>query len=593
MSRKFLTAIDLAQNELLNCRLQNLGSAPGSPVEGQIYYDTASHKFQGRTNSAWVDMQGGGSVSSVALTLPASVFSVAGSPVTSSGTLAGSFVVQTQNTVFAGPTSGADAAPTFRALVAGDIPSLNASKINAGQLALAQGGTHADLSATGGSGFVLKQTSAGADVTVAALVAGDIPSLTAAKISDFDTQVRTSRLDQMAAPTASVAMNSQRLTGLSDPSSAQDAATKAYVDAARNGLDVKDSVRVATAAALPANTRSGNVLTASANASINSAGVDGVTNLALNDRVLVKNEATGANNGLYSVTALGSGAAPWTLTRTTDADASAEVTGGLFVFVEEGSTNADSGWVMTNDGAVTLNTTALTFVQFSGAGQITASAPLSKSGNTLSLSLAARLVNNGGSLDLASGVATAGTYTSVTVDTYGRVTAGADVVTSNGLVARTASGTFAARTLTGTASRLSVANGDGVSGNPTVDIDSAYVGQTSITTLGTVATGTWSATTIALNKGGTGATTAPTARANLGAAGKYTALVGNGSSTSVSVTQATHGLASDGSMVAAVYDASTGDQVECDVTINNANGTVTFAFATAPASNAYRVVIIG
>lgn len=80
------------------------------------------------------------------------------------------------------------------------------------------------------------------------LSATDIPSLTSAKISDFDTQVRTSRLDQMAAPTATVSLNSQKISNLADPTGAQDAATKAYVDATRQGLDVKDSVRAATTA---------------------------------------------------------------------------------------------------------------------------------------------------------------------------------------------------------------------------------------------------------------------------------------------------------------------------------------------------------
>lgn len=99
--------------------------------------------------------------------------------------------------------------------------------------------------------------------------------------------------------------------------------------------------------------------------------------------------------------------------------------------------------------------------------------------------------------------------------------ADADITTlaalsTTGLATRTGSGTWATRTVTGTASQIAITNGDGVSGNPTVAIDAAYVGQTSITTLGTVATGTWAATTIAVNHGGTGATTASVARTNLG-----------------------------------------------------------------------------
>lgn len=127
----------------------------------------------------------------------------------------------------------------------------------------------------------------------------------------------------------------------------------------------------------------------------------------------------------------------------------------------------------------------------------------------------------------------------------------------------------------------------------TVDVSSSYAGQATITTLGTIATGTWQATAIAVLYGGTGATTASGARANLGATGKYSALIGNGSATTITITQATHGLASNAQMHVALYSASSGAQVYCDVSIDNGNGTVTLTFATAPASNAYRVVIIG
>ena len=207
----------------------------------------------------------------------------------------------------------------------------------------------------------------------------------AATISDLATVVKAYRLDEFASPTAAVAMNSQRITGLADPTSAQDAATKAYVDAARSGLDTKQSVRAATTAALPANTRSGNVLTASANGALPA--IDGVT-LVVGDRLLVKDESTGANNGIYTITTVGDASNPFVLTRASDADSSAEVTSALFMFVEEGTTNADSGWTLTTNDAITLNSTALTFVQFSGAGQIIASTGLAKSGNTLALDTA-------------------------------------------------------------------------------------------------------------------------------------------------------------------------------------------------------------
>lgn len=249
-------------------------------------------------------------------------------------------------------------------------------------------------------------------VTVGAtLEATDIPTLTAAKISDFDTQVRTNRLDQMAAPTGSVSLNSQKITGLADPTDPQDAATKAYVDAARSGLDVKQSVRAATTTNIS--------LTGEQT-------IDGVSIVA-GDRVLVKNQTNGANNGIY-VAAAGA----WS--RASDADSNAEVNPGMFTFVEEGTANADSGWVLTNDGAVTLGTTELTFAQFSGAGQITAGDGLTKSGNTINVVTAdaQRIVVNSDSIDLATTGVAAGTYKSVTVDAYGRITAGTNPTSLSG-----------------------------------------------------------------------------------------------------------------------------------------------------------------
>lgn len=242
------------------------------------------------------------------------------------------------------------------------------------------------------------------------LAATDIPTLTAAKISDFDTQVRTNRLDQLTAPSASVSLNNQKITNLATPTLDTDAATKAYVDATKQGLDVKDSVRVATTANI----------TLSATQTI-----DGVAVIA-GDRVLVKDQTTGSQNGLYVVAA-----GAWS--RSTDADSSAEVTAGMFTFVTEGTVNADTGWVLTTNDTITLNTTALSFTQFSGAGQIDAGTGLSKTGNTINVGTAsaARIVVNADNIDLAT-IGTAGTYQAVTVDAYGRVSAGTNPTTLAG-----------------------------------------------------------------------------------------------------------------------------------------------------------------
>ena len=229
--------------------------------------------------------------------------------------------VQNANKVLSGPTTGSDAAPTFRALVAADIPSLAHTKI-----------------------------------------------------SDFDAGVRTNTLSQMAAPTGAVSMNSQKITGLADPTGDNDAANKGYVDGVAQGLDVKDSVVATT-------TANGTLASAFANGQ----SIDGVT-LQTGDRILIKNQTTASQNGIYNVNASG---AP---SRTTDMATGANAA-GAFVFVEQGTINAENGFTCTSDtGSAVVGTNNLTFAQFSGAGQVIAGDGLDKSGNTLSVDLKA----NGG-----------------------------------------------------------------------------------------------------------------------------------------------------------------------------------------------------
>ena len=159
--------------------------------------------------------------------------------------------------------------------------------------------------------------------------------------------------------------------------------SKEYVDAIKQALDVKDSVRLATTANLASNyNNAGGTLTNSgSNAALQ---LDGVTVVAGN-RILVKDQSSAAENGIYVVTTVGDGSTAWVLTRADDANVSAEMTGGVFTFVEEGTVGADNGYVFTHNGAPTLGTTALTVSQFSGAGQIVAGDALSKSGNTLNV----------------------------------------------------------------------------------------------------------------------------------------------------------------------------------------------------------------
>ena len=173
-------------------------------------------------------------------------------------------------------------------------------------------------------------------------------------------------LSQITAPTADVTLGTHKITGLGDPTGAQDAATKAYVDAIAAGLKWKQAVRAASTAAVT-------LATAFENGDV----IDGVT-LATGDRVLIKDQAAPAANGIYVVKASG---AP---DRATDADTGVEILGAA-VFVEEGTANHDTGWVLTTDGPINLGTDSLTFAQFTGAGTITAGAGLTLSGSTLAV----------------------------------------------------------------------------------------------------------------------------------------------------------------------------------------------------------------
>jgi hypothetical protein len=183
----------------------------------------------------------------------------------------------------------------------------------------------------------------------------------AATISDFDTQVRTSKLNQMAAPAADVSFGSFKITNLANGSSAQDAATYGQLLGLVNGLDWKASVRAATTANI---TLSGPQT------------IDGVSVIA-GDRVLVKNQSTASQNGIYVVAA-----GAWT--RATDA-AAGTLTSSAAAMVSEGTTNADSQWRLTTDDPITVDTTALTWTQIGAAVSYTQGTGISIAGNVVAI----------------------------------------------------------------------------------------------------------------------------------------------------------------------------------------------------------------
>lgn len=394
---------------------------------------------------------------------------------------------------------------------------------------------HALSSST--TALVISESNGSVTFSIADAVASGASGL----LNGTDKQALDNKTSTNTASTIALRDSGGRLQ-VSAPVNDLDAANKSYVDAARTGLDVKASVRAATTGNLSLTTDLENGDT-----------VDGVT-LATGDRVLVKNQTTGSENGIYVVQA--SGAA----VRATDADGSAEVTPGMFTFVEEGTVNADSGWVMTNNGTVTLGSTALEFALFSVAGNILAGDGLSKTGDVLDVNVAAA-----GGIEIASD------------DLQIKINSGVSGLDTdaNGLALQSEVGGTG---LTFTTGVLSV---------DTIDLESV--------------TGNGVSGELPIANGGTNATTEAAARDNL-AATSATGLttstptlarvsaqsVGNGTDTSFSIV---HNFGTR-DVIVNVYDTATYDTVIADVVRTNTNQ-VDISFSTAPASSAFRVVVTG
>jgi hypothetical protein len=202
------------------------------------------------------------------------------------------------------------------------------------------------------------------------------------------------------------------LTGLPAPASPSDAATKGYVDTVAAGMSVKTSPRVATTAALTAayfNNTTGVGATLTNNGTLAALSIDGVA-LASTDRVLVKNQASTLQNGLYTVTTVGSGAVAWVLTRATDYDATGEITGGSYVVITTGTTNSGTTWIMTEPGPITVGTTPIVFtVQAVAPQTVTLTGAVSGTGTgTIATTLALVASSLGGTG--ANNIATTGRY---------------------------------------------------------------------------------------------------------------------------------------------------------------------------------------
>jgi hypothetical protein len=519
MSRSFLTGINLNKNELLNARIQNLASAPSSPVAGQIYYNTGDNTLRYYSGAAWITLAQGGDLASA---ITAAINALTTSDIEEGtnlyftderaqdaiGTVVGTGLSYNDTTGAISP----DLAYLVDKTTAQTLTNktLTSPKINE-DVALTATATELNVldgitSSTAELNILDGVTSTAAELNIL-----DGVTATTAELNYVDgvTSAIQTQLDAKLAlaggtMTGAIAMGTSKITGLGTPTDAADATTKAYVDAVAEGLHVHESVRA----------------TSNTNVSLANGLEDGDTfggvTLATNDRVLVKSQSTAAENGIYVVQASGQAV------RALDFNTAAEVDSGDFVFVTSG-TYANTGWVQTSRPA-TIGTDAITFVQFSGAGTFTA-------GNGLTI--------DGGEFNV--------------VGTADRITANAD----------------------------------------SIDIASTYVGQSSITTLGTITTGVWNGTDIAIADGGTGASTAAGAKTNLGFTTKYAASNGALTASSGVVTWAvTHSLGTS-DVTVQLRNLSSKELVEVDVVITDTN-TVTLSWVSGgELADAYRVVVIG
>ena len=623
MARLFVTGINLNKNELQNARVQNLSSAPSSPVAGQIYFDTTYSVLYFYNGAEWIpasgsteviqDLIGSSLVGGVGLTSTyndtsgSTTLDLDNTAVTNGSYGAAaktvSFTVDQQGRLTAASdqniqigTSQVTGLQEFiedsvnTVIVAGEgidvayddtantytvsaedastsnkgVASFNSDDFNttSGHVELEDTvvktittdsgaltpSTHG-ISILGGEGVDV--THSGTSITVAAedasssnkgaasfdatdftVTSGNV-ILNAERVEDIvgnlvlggtgidatytdgagtlsididstvttnsGTQTLTNKtLGSSTSLSANLDANSNKIINLSAPTSSTDAANKAYVDSVSQGLDVKQSVRVSTTTNVDLSTalEAGDV-------------IDGVT-LVAGNRVLVKHQTTGADNGLYVVQS--SGAA----VRADDANISSEVTAGFFTFVEEGTLYGNTGWVLTTDNPITLGTTPLTFTQFSGTGTFTAGSGLTLNGTEFSVDVTpsstnASLINTGGAVEVKLN------------------TSDGLEVTANGVGINNGTGfTFSSGALV-----FDTANGYGVR--------------------------------------------------------KIASSVGDGSATSYTVT---HGLATRDVTIQIFDNASPYAQVEADVEHTDSN-TATIKFAVAPTTDQYRVVVVG
>ncbi len=578
MAKQFLTGLNLNKNELLNARIQNLTTAPVSPVSGQIYYNSTEGTLYYYNGTSWLALAQGGDVSgainnaianattddidegannlyyttSRAQEDAASLLTGATlSNITITGNAVTGLTISAENGVDDATTDDLDEGTTNLYFTDARAQSAAANLLTSA--------TQTNISITGNAitGLTITAENGIADSNTDDLVEGSnnlyfTDARARDAVSAGDNSLTYNAVSgAFTANTSTIATRAYVDQEISDVNNTIDGLTTSDIAEGTNEYFTQDRARQSISAGdntLTYNAVSG-VLTANTstlatvsyvdtavqtaqsgldvklsvraatteNISLSGAQtIDGVSVVAGN-RVLVKNQTTASENGIY-VAAAGA----WS--RADDAG-DGELTAGSFTFVEEGTSYGDTGWVISTNGAITVGSTAIAWTQFSGAGSFTAGDGLTQTGTTFNV-----------------------------VGTNDRISVSADAV----------------------------------------DISANYVGQASITTVGTIGTGTWQGNAVALAYGGTGATTAAGARSNLGATTKYAASNDELAPVSNVVTWAvTHSL-NTSDVTVQLRDLGSNAEVFVDVTITNAN-TVTLAWNASAnvAANSYRAVVVG
>ena len=469
MARLFVTGINLNKNELQNARIQNLSSAPSSPVEGQVYSNTVDKILYFYDGTNWISTSG--SLEVIQDAIGAYVLGGTGLTATYNDT-SGNTTIDLDNTTVTAASYGTTAAKTasFTVDAQGRLTAASEQDV---QIATSQvTGLEEFIEDTVGDAVAgLVKEGEGIDVTyddtagTLTIAAEDATSsnkgiasfnstdftvstgavtLNAERVEDIvgnlviggtgidatysdgagtlsidiDSTVATltgsqtltnKTLGSGTSLSANLDAGTNKITNLGAPTSSTDAATKAYVDAVAEGLKTKPAVEAATTANLDSTYSNGTngvgaTLTANSNGAFPE--IDGHSSWSIGDGVLVKNQTSALQNGRYVVTTLGNAENPWVLTRCGLCDEAYEIP-GMYIFVQDGSLNANTGWVATVSDAATfaVGTDAITFYQFSGAGTYTAGAGLTLAGTEFSVDVTpssgnATLINTGGAVEV-------------------------------------------------------------------------------------------------------------------------------------------------------------------------------------------------